>query len=326
MLHPMSHQERTFPHIEGQRGLATVAQLLEAGWTTSSLRHARRTRFQEPMPRVVAPHRGRVDGATALVAAALWAGPRAVLTGGVALGRLGIEVPPQHVATFVIPETGRARERARARLIRSTRELEVVRRSGPVVVTGAARAIADAAVHESHRPEDLEHWSITVLQRGLTAPGVLEQELWLRPRAKVEAVWRGLAGFVDGAWSRPEVALRREVDGDGGFPPLLTNCRLETLAGQLLGTPDGYLEEAGTAIQVHSRAHHQGFDDAGGDLWGRTVEKDGDLVAAGVRVVGVTPWTLYTKPRRFLNLLRKVVALGLESPRPAVRVVRRDAA
>lgn len=322
----MADQERPFPTIDGQRGLATVAQLLEVGWTTSALRHARRTRFQEPMPRVVAPHRGPVDGATALVAAALWAGPRAVLSGGVALGRLGIAVPGQRLATFVIPDTGRARQHVRAQLIRSTREVDVVRRSGPVVIAGAARAVADAAVYEKHRPEDLEHWTIALLQRGLATPEVLEQELWLRQRARVEPVWRGLAGFVDGAWSRPEVALRREVDGDGGFPPLLTNCRLETLDGRLLGVPDGYIEEAGTAIQVHSRTHHQGVDDRGGDRWGQTVEKDSDLVAAGVRVVGVTPWTLYTKPQRFLNRLRQVVALGLESPRPAVRVVTRDAA
>lgn len=317
-------QERTFPAITGQSGLATVAQLYEAGWTASALRQARRVHFQEPMPRVLAPHRGPLDAGTRLAAVALWAGPRAVLTGAAALATLGIRVTGPFRVTLVIPETGRAKQHGPAQLVRSTREVTVASRSGVVRSAEAARAVADAAVHESHRADDLEHWAISVLQRGLATPEALEHELWLRPRAKVAPVWRGLAGFVDGAWSRPEVALRREIDGDGGFPTLLTNCRLLTLDGELIGTPDGYLEEAGTAIQVHSRQYHQGVDDAGGDLWSRTVEGDGEYVAAGVRVIGVTPWTLYTKPQRFLNRLRKVVRLGLASPRPAVKVVRRD--
>ncbi|MFK5645133.1 hypothetical protein ACI3ET_01275 [Ornithinimicrobium sp. LYQ121] len=66
--------ERAFPDIPGQRGLATVPQLLEAGWTRSALRQARATRWQEPMPRVLAPHRGPLDGQARLAAAALWAG------------------------------------------------------------------------------------------------------------------------------------------------------------------------------------------------------------------------------------------------------------
>src|SRR5690606_25256309 len=99
-------------------------------------------------------------------------------------------------------------------------------------------------------------------------------------------------------------------------------CRLETAEGQLIGTPDGYFEEAGVAVQVHSRTHHQGIDDQGQDRWGRTVEKDSDFVAVGVRVIGVTPWTLYSRPGWFLARLRKVVDVGLAGPRPAVTVVR----
>ncbi|MFK5645131.1 hypothetical protein ACI3ET_01265 [Ornithinimicrobium sp. LYQ121] len=95
--------------------------------------------------------------------------------------------------------------------------------------------------------------------------------------------------------------------------------------GEVVGTPDGYIEDAGVVVQVHSRQFHQGIDDQGGDTWARTVEKDGDFVAAGVRVVGVTPWTLYSRPARFVTRLRKIVALGLAGPRPAVRVMPRTA-
>lgn len=324
MLWPMSAKDRDFPQLPGQQGLATVPQLLEHGWTTSALREARRSRFQEPMPRVIAPHRGPIDGTTRLFARALWAGPKAVLSGGLALAALGIaEGRTSQTTTFVIPAGSRSRQHERVQLVRSSRELLVAQHRGVLQVADAARAVADAATHESRRAEDLEHWAISVLQRGLTTPEALEQELFMRARAQVEAVWRGLAAFVDGAWSRPEGALREQVEADDRFPTLVTNCDLLTLDGDFVGTPDGYFEEAGTAIQVHSRQYHQGVDDQGGDRWAGTVERDTEYVAVGVRVVPVTPWTLYTRPKRFLDQLFKVVQLGLASPRPRVQVRRR---
>lgn len=308
--------------LPGQRGLATVAQLLERGWTAGQLRAARSTLWQEPMPRVVAPHRGPIDAQVRLVATALWAGPAAVASGAVALRALGLTVRqvPQH--TFVIPETGRARSLRPARLVRSARPVEVASRDGVVRFAGAARALADSAVYESLRADDLEHLTIAALQRSLAMPEELERELWLRPRNRVQAVWKGLAAFTQGAWSRPEGVLREIVEGDGGFPPLVTNCDLLTPSEKLIGTPDGYLEEAGVGVQVHSRQYHQGFDEEGGDLWARTVDKDGDFVAAGVRLLGVSPWTLYSGPRRFLTRLHRVVEIGLAGPKPQV-IVRR---
>lgn len=208
------------------------------------------------------------------------------------------------------------------RTIRTTREVPVARRSSTLRIASAPRALVDAAVHERVGAKDLEALAISVLQRGLCTPDGLEHELWQHPQAAVTAVRRGLEAFRGGAWSRPESVLRDAVDGDPRIPELLTNVRLETVPeGLFVGCPDGYLPDVGVAIQVHSRQHHQGVDDQGSDRWADTVEKDSDLVAVGVRVVGVTPWTLYAQPRRFLDKLHAVVALGPPSPFPAVRVV-----
>jgi hypothetical protein len=319
----MNSPHPAFPSIPGQRGLATYRQLREAGWTESAVRHARTTLWQTPFPSVVAPHRGPLDAPTRLAAAALWAGPAAVLTGVAGLRELDLPVLPSARATFVVPVSGRARATATTRVVRSARPVVPVRRAGCVAIAPAVRSLADAAVHESVRARDLEALAIGVLQRGLGTPDELEAELWQRPRAKVSDVLKGLLGFRGGAWSRPEVALREVVESDPAMPALLTNVRLESSTdGRYLGTPDGYLDEVATAIQVHSRQHHQGFDDQGGDRWASTVEKDAPMVAAGIRVVGVAPWTLYSRPTRFLNQLRQVVALGPPSPAPAVRVVQ----
>lgn len=211
------------------------------------------------------------------------------------------------------------------RLVRSSREIEVAQHVGVLRVADGARALAEAATYEDHRAQDLEHWTISLLQRGLATPEQMEHELWMRTRARVGAVWRGLGAFVDGAWSRPEKVLREQVEGDGRFPALVTHCDLLTMDGEFIGTPDGYIDEAGTATQVRSRQYHQSVDDLGRDRWASTVEHHTDFVAAGVRVVSVTPWTLYSKPRRSLNQLHKVVQLSLASPRPAADSRRRRA-
>ncbi|QFG69533.1 hypothetical protein [Ornithinimicrobium pratense] len=311
-----------FPSIVGQHGLATYRQLRQAGWSEGQIRHARSTVWQCPFPSVVAAHRGPVDATTQLIAATLWAGPRAILSGTSALRLLGLRVPGRLRFVYVVPATGRARRHGIASVVRSAREVPGVQKMGIVQAAPAARALADAAVYEAVAAQDLEALAIAVLQRGLCTAQEMELELWQRPHRKVAGIGVGLAGFLGGAWSRPEAALRRVVDLEPDLPQMLTNIRLERVSDrELVGYPDGFFPDLGLVIQVHSRQHHQGVDDQGGDRWAGTVEKDSAYVAVGARLLGVTPWTLYSQPRRFLTRLRQTVALGPASPMPAVRVV-----
>lgn len=312
-----------FPSVPGQRGLATYRQVRDAGFTPAQIRHARGKLWQSPLPQVLAPHRGPLDKQTLIIAASLWAGPRAALTGHLALQEHGLHARDPDVATFLVPESGRARQQPLARTIRTTRELPARAPDALVQLVPAVRALADAAQYEELTGDAAEDLAISVLQRSLGTPEQLESELWQRPAVLVEGLRSGLAAFRDGAWSRPEATLRHVVDTVPGLPQMVTNCRLETASGEFLAVPDGYIPAAGTAIQVHSRRHHQG-QDATGDRWAATVEHDSDMVAHGVRVVAVSPWTLYRRPQVFVHRLRKVVALGLASPPPDIRVVQLD--
>ncbi|ANS79937.1 hypothetical protein SGUI_2541 [Serinicoccus hydrothermalis] len=198
----------------------------------------------------------------------------------------------------------------------------VARRDGTLRTAPAARALVDAACLEEVSPRDLEALTIAVLQRGLGRPEELDHELWQRPTDTVQGVRAGLQAFVGGAWSRPEAVLRQLWDSRPDLPALLTNCRIvHAPTGRFLGCPDGWLPSWGVAIQVHSRQFHQGVDDQGGDRWADTVEKDALLVGVGARVIGVSPWTLHARPRRFLARVDEVVALGPASPMPDVRVL-----
>lgn len=313
-----------FPQIPGQRGLATVRQLRDAHFTVAQMRHAKKTRWQTPFPGVIAPHRGPLEHATQLVGAGLWAGPRALLTGHLALQQHGLSAPDPAVATFLVPQTARARSTGLARTIRTHRPLPERDPAHALQLMPAVRALADSAQYEALAGEQAEDLAIATLQRGLGTPEDLEAELWQRPHALVEGLRVGLAAFREGAWSRPEATLRAVVTGTPGLPQLFTNCRLETLKGAFVAVPDGYLPAAGTAIQVHSRQHHQGADPQVGDKWANTVEGDTEMVAKGVRVVGVSPWTLYRRPQVFIRRLVEVVTHGLAAPPPPVRLVTLD--
>ncbi|MFK5691115.1 hypothetical protein ACI3EY_15770 [Ornithinimicrobium sp. LYQ92] len=321
----MPPDQPAFPKIPGQHGLATYRQLREAGWTEAQIRHRRATSWQTPYPGVVVPHRGPVAGPELLTALALWAGPAAVLTGLTALSLHAVKAPPPAVATFLVPQTARAREHGLARSVRTCRQPRVALRDGLLAVAPAARALVDAVCLEATclerlRPSDLEALTITILQRGLATVEELDAELWQRPQAAVTSLRSGLESFTQGAWSRPEAVLRRLWDAHPSLPELLTNRTLvHTPTGRFLGCPDGYLPTLGVAIQVHSRQYHQGIDDQGGDRWAATVEKDSAMVGAGLRVLGVTPWTLHAQPRRFLARVEQLVELGPPAPMPLVR-------
>ncbi|SNC73619.1 hypothetical protein SAMN05445756_2057 [Kytococcus aerolatus] len=60
---PTTKRLLEFPDHPHQRGLATVSQLSAAGFSRSAIRHALTRRWQQPVPGVVAPHRGSQSAA-----------------------------------------------------------------------------------------------------------------------------------------------------------------------------------------------------------------------------------------------------------------------
>lgn len=312
--------ERAFPEIPGQRGLATRAQLIEAGWTISSVRHAAQTSWQEPLPRVCVPHRGDLPADTLLVAAALWAGPTAVLTAGAALHIFGgLDMAPP-VATFVVPASSRSLTTARAQRKRSVVPPAVAHRRGVVAVVPPARALVDSARWDGMPTSDVEALTISCLQRSVTRPELLRVALAAAGRRGQAGTIRGLAAFTAGAWSLPEAGMHRLMLKSPGLPPFVLNHPLHAPDGRRIGIPDAYLPGVGIAVQVHSRAHHSGVDDDGTDRWSATVEHDNDLTANGVLVLGATPTTLARQPQRFLRQLSSAVEARRDLPTPAVQV------
>ncbi|MFX0538656.1 hypothetical protein ACOJ08_08480 [Ornithinimicrobium sp. Y1847] len=319
-----------FPILENQRGLATSAQLKAVGWTGDAIRHARSRRIRQVLPGVFMHHLGPLDFDDRLVAAALWAGRFAVLTGSLALHHHGVKVD-LGVGTFLVPSSCRARSAAgefSVRTVRSAREIVVQSHRGCVAITDPARALCDAAAYDELRGSDLRAATIAVLQKGLTTPERLRAEVEQRRSPHLGEIHAGLESFDDGAWSLPEVELGTLVDACRDLPRYLMNVRLSVLDRESdqeirIGTPDGYFPDAGVVVQVHSRTYHSGVDDQGHDLWSKTVEADATYLEHDVPLVAVTPTSIRKRPEKILDRLKAVVHHHLG--RDVSRLIIRDA-
>lgn len=103
------------------------------------------------------------------------------------------------------------------------------------------------------------------------------------------------------------------------LPPAWANPELKDAQGKLLTTPDLWIDDVGLAIMVHSREYHEADLD-----WDRTVEKDTDLSACRIVVVGVTPGSIARDPGRVLARVEAAHARALISGyRPNVTATRR---
>ena len=312
--------QHDFPDLPGQSGLATRRQLLELGWSDDGIRHLVSTRGRRVFPGVVAPHRSRLSDDVQLVAARLWAGPDAALTGCAALGRHGLELPrTPAVQRFLIPIGKRARSFSVAVTARTSR-LTRLRSLDGVTVTGISRALADAARYAELTPDEASALTLQALQRRLESVARVEEELLASRHNGLKGVWAGAREYRKGAWSVAEARMIRLVSTRPRLGPMLANPRLTTGDGCFIGIPDGYFVAEEVAVQVHSSSYHDGVTTTGVDRWARTVEADTRFERHGIVVVGVAPATLDRDPQRFLDALADVLAAHRGRPALDVRI------
>ena len=286
------------------------------------MRHATDRRIRRIFPRVYATHLAPLDAHDLLVAAYLWAGEGAVLTGRVALDRHGLAVPCAGGCLFLVPSTHRTRRVNGVATMRTTRPMPVAMFRGCVPITTVDQALCDAAVHQGLGGDELQALVMAALQRRLTHPDRLREALDQRTAGGLRPIRQALEEFCAGAWSLPEAALARVLAQDSEFSDCVFNAELRTSDGELIGVPDGYFEDGGVAVQVHSKAFHSGFDEQGKDRWSRTVEKDGDMTEHGVVVLQITPASIERRPDKVLARIRRVV--GLNRGRRLDDVIVRD--
>ena len=117
-----------------------------------------------------------------------------------------------------------------------------------------------------------------------------------------------------GVWSVPEAEALDLMATSRVLPAPMTNPSLVDATGARLLTPDLWLDDVAMAVMVHSRTHH-----ANGTQFTETIDRDADLVAAGVVVLGVTPSGMRQDPAGTLRRIEAAYAVAQARPRPTVR-------
>jgi len=295
-----------------QLGLAARTQLLAAGVTPSALAWRLTHQWRLVLPGVIMGSTGSLSPNQRIMAAQLYAGPLAQVTGEVGCrlhelrSRRG-----SSVVQLVVPHSQRRREAGWVRISR-TRHLE-----DPVWVRGAiryaspARCVIDWA-RDMRSLNIGRALAIEAVQRRLVTLGELVHQLESGPSQGSALMRRALVDVASGAWSAPEAELRSLLASTRLTEPML-NPALVLPDGTPLISPDAWFDEVGLAVMVHSKEHHSREEDFVATI-------DADVTTSGVVVVGVVPRMIRTAPREVVRRILAGHAVAERRARPDILV------
>ncbi|MFC7486676.1 hypothetical protein ACOCJ7_10595 [Knoellia sp. CPCC 206453] len=304
-----------------QFNVVTRQQSLQRGLSKDAIRWnaGRHWRVILPNTYLLAP--GHPSEQQRRMGALLYAGPSSALAGMTAAAVHGLmNANPRGRVDVVVPGSQASRQRGYATIRRSLLEDagQVVR--GGLRVSSLARACVDAAVDERSL-RNRTALLVEAVQRNMTTVDDLAEWCYRLRSRDAAKVLPALDTAALGVWSVPEADVLDLMGSSALLPEPMTNPTLVDEAGRRLITPDLWLDDAAMAVMVHSKQYH-----ADGEEFVVTVDRDGELVAAGVAVLAVTPTGVRRDPATVLARIEATYAAALQRPRPAVRAEPADAA
>ncbi|MDI1459568.1 hypothetical protein QEZ54_01175 [Catellatospora sp. KI3] len=288
-----------------QRQLLTREQVLAAGHSDMYVyRRIRSGAWQRVLNGIYCVTSGVLTEEQRRIAAALYAGPNAQLTGTSALSWYGFRAVPSSEQVHVLV---RHEERRRSHgfvAVRRALELdESARHTELYRVCSPARAVVDAC-RDLRELRTVRAVMAEAVQRFEVSPGALDAQVRRAARSRTALVRRVLAEIVGGARSAPEALTREVLEAVPALAGrLLWNPRLARLDGTPLPTPDGYLPEAALAIEVDSREFHFNQQD-----WARTLERHNILGRVGVQVLHFVPSFVERRPDEVRRIVTEAAA------------------
>lgn len=256
-----------------------------------------------------------------LVAAQLYAGPDAVITGAARLRRRGVRAashpafgPPAEVHVLVNHGSKRAsRDFVR---IERTVAMPVGRPDGLLRLAPLSRAVLDAS--RLCRDEDAVRSLIyETVQRELVAPEALDLERRAGQKRGSRFARLALESVYAGARSMPEGDLVA-ILARSGLGRMRLNVDLFTPEGAFIARPDAYDPESGVCLEIDSREHH--FAVAS---WEATMRRHARMTSYGLLVIHATP----TRMRSETEVVMEEVLRAIRSRAGAAppRVVQAEA-
>lgn len=266
-----------------QQGVVGRDQVLDAGMTPGELRHRIRTAgpWQRVLPGVYLTVTGQPTREQLRIAALLYAGRDALITGPAALANYQIRSPRTRLVDVLLPVSNRRRDTDFVVVHRTSRMPQVVTCDGPVRYVPEERAVADA-VRGMTRLEDVRAIVASAVQQGRCTVEQLAAELRAGPVRGSATLRSVLAEVIAGIRSVPEADLR-ELIRVAGLPEPLYNARLY-LGGLFLAQPDAWWPAYGVVVEVDSREWHLSPAD-----WEKTMARHARMCAAGIVVLHFSP-------------------------------------
>jgi hypothetical protein len=289
-----------------QQCIVTRAQVLAAGHGDMFIyRRIRGGSWQRVLSGVYCVTSGVLTDEQRRVAAALYAGPGAQITGPAALAWYGFRaLPPGAEVHLVVPHKTRCRSNGFAIVRRALAVDRRARHAELYQVASPARAVVDTC-RELREVRTVRAVMAEAVQRFRVPPKALDEEVRRAARSRTGVVRRVLAEIAGGARSAPEAYARAVL---GASPQLgdrvLWNPRLALDDGTALPTPDGYLPDAALAIEVDSREFHLSPED-----WARSLERHNILGRHGVQVLHFTPSFVEGHPDEVRRIVEEAAAL-----------------
>jgi hypothetical protein len=279
---------RTFPDrlrqlIRAQRGLLRRDQAAAHLPSLDTLRWLLRSgRWRIVLPSVYATFTGDLAERQRNIAAQLYAGTGAHLAGTTALTIYGFRYAPADAYVHVlVPHGCHLTSREFVRIHRTRRPDPRARAMPPLLVSGPARAVADAA-RWSYSERAVRAMVAEAVQRGLVTVPALEAELRAGKINGSRPLRLALRDVDAGVRSAPEGDLRSALRPSKVLPEIRWNPALIGTDGAHLPTPDGWLADGGIALEMDSREYHLSPED-----WQRTLDRGNRLAGEGEPRQGV---------------------------------------
>jgi len=301
--------ERLGDLLRHQYDVIARRQAHRYGPTEAKLRHRLRADgpWQKILPGVYSTRTGVVTQEQRQMAALLYAGPGAVLTGAWAVRRYHLECTGLNEADILVPAKSRVQGYGWVRIQHTTRMPSGTSSTKGIVFAPLARAVADAA-RRMTRAEDVRTLVCQALQKGNISLQALIAELSAGPSAGSGLFRAAIAELVEGVRSEAERDLKIRIDRSDLDKPMY-NARLYLADGTFLCIADLWWPRAGVAGEVDSRQYHMSAKD-----YEYTVDRHNNMEAAGIHVLHFLPRDIKPKWNDIYCNLRNAISEGERRP------------
>jgi hypothetical protein len=278
--------------VTRQRGIVSRPQALAAGLDDGVIRRELRNgHWQRLLPGIYATFSGAVTLEQRRLAATLYVGPNAQITGLAALVWHGFRhLPDDECLHLLVPHSTRRMSRGFVRVHRTHRLDPYARENNGYSVCSVARSVADACRYLDEL-RSVQAIVAEAVQRRLVTTGALHRELELAGKSRTRLLSQALSDISVGVRSVPEIQFKNVLGRSPLLKSILWNARIVTDAGTPLPTPDGWIDEAGIALEVDSREYH-----LSPEQWQKTMRRHNILTSHGVLVLHFTPSEIRSRP------------------------------